>query len=382
MKSRVISLAVVAALLSSVAACTSDGSPQTTPASNSTGKPTPIATEPPDLSEHESGPESPIAYGLYVPRGATQLGPLFRYRSTRLISAYQPELTAAVAQKAAEAADELAEDLANGTPSPTPTPTPTTRPSPDSFKLIENAPRPDTSVSLMRIDDDPTDVFRRLLAQINAAVPTAGLDLNDLSAHCQSKERRITRCDVSVRGKTEGDREIRIRVTVDPGKLSTRTSAPATLTRPVMVLRIDSVGDSRTAQLGSDTGKLSDVADVKSSDETSGLIWPKMDEDAALDTPLIGSWTVPAQSTLLLSGFTPPFAVTTDASAADADLLAEKFVRDSNPKGRLRKDVVEDLNSVSTTYSVRTPDGGTARAVYTLSARGNYTAYLYTPPVN
>lgn len=382
MKSRVISLAAVAALLSSVAACTSDPSPQTTPASGSTGKPTPVATEPPDLSEHESGPESPIAYGLYVPRGATQLGPLFRYRSTRLIKAYQPELTAAVAQKAADEADEIAEDVANGTPSPTPTPTPTTRPSPDSFKLIENAPRPDTSMSLMRIDGDPSDVFRRLLAQINAAVPTARLDLNDLSAHCQSQERRITRCDVSVRGMTEGDREIRIRVTVDPGKLSTRTSAPATLTRPVMELRVDSVGDSRTAQLGSDTGSLSDVADVNASDETSGLIWPKMDEDAALDTKLIGSWTAPAQSTLLLSGFAAPFAVTTDASAADADQLAEQFVRDSNPKRTPSKDVVEDLNSVSTTYSVRTRDGGTARAIYTLSARGNYTAYLYTPGAN
>ena len=40
---------------------------------------------PTDVSEHESGPESPIAYGLQVPRGATQVGPLVRYRSERLI---------------------------------------------------------------------------------------------------------------------------------------------------------------------------------------------------------------------------------------------------------------------------------------------------------
>lgn len=373
-------------MLATVAACTSEGSsepaPTDTATAGSTGKPTPAPTEPTDLSEHQSGPESPIAYGLYVPRGATQLGPLFRYRSTRLIAAYQPELTAAVAQEAAKAADKVAEDEADGTPSPAPTPTPTTRPSPDSFKIIENAPRPDTSVSLMRIDDDPTDVLRRMLAQINAAVPTAALDLNDLSKHCQSTDRRITRCDVAVRGMTEGDREIRIRLTVDPGKLSTRTSAPATLTRPVMELRVDSVADSRTAQLGSDTGSLSDVADVEDSDETSGLLWPKMDEDAPIDTKLVYNWTVPTESTLLLSGFAAPFAVTTSGSAAEADLLAEKFVRDSNPKGKVRKDVVEDLNSVSTTYWVRTRDGGTARAVYTLTARGNYTALIYSPGKN
>src|SRR4051794_10488610 len=66
--------------------------------------PTATATtvKPADVSEHESGPESPITYGFEVPRGATQLGPLVRFRSARLIAAYQPELDAAIAQKAAE----------------------------------------------------------------------------------------------------------------------------------------------------------------------------------------------------------------------------------------------------------------------------------------
>ncbi|WP_456698026.1 hypothetical protein [Aeromicrobium sp. P5_D10] len=379
MKSRAMSVAVVAALLAATAACTSQESPDGDPSTRPTTTATPTSTKAPDLSEHESGPESPIAYGLFVPRGATQLGPLFRYRSARLIADYTPELNAAVAQKAAEEAQKAAEEEADGTPIPTPTPTPTTRPSPDTFKLLEDAPRPDTSVSLMRIDGDPTEVLRRMLAQINAAIPTANLDLNDLSKHCQSTDRRITGCQASVRGMTEDDREIDVRLSVDPGKLSTRTSPPASLTRPVMELTVEAVGDPRTVQLSSDTGSLSDIADVNSTEDTSGLIWPKMDEDAPLTTKLVNGWTVPPASTLLLSGFKVPFAVTTNASAADADQLAEQFVAANNPKGTVSKDVVEDLNSVGTSYSVRTKDGATARAVYILSARGNYTAFLYTP---
>lgn len=379
MKSRVISLGITAALLTGVAACTSDSSPQATPSVTPTPTPTATTTKAPDVSEHESGPESPIAYGLYVPRGATQLGPLFRYRSPRLVAAYAPELSAAVAQKAAEEAAKTAEDEADGTPSPTPTPTPTTRPSPDSFKLLEDAPRPDTSVSLIRVDGDPTEVMQRMMAQINAAIPTANLVLDDLSQYCQATDRRITSCQVSVRGMTSDDREIRVRFSIDPGKLTTRTAPPASLTRPVMELTVDSVGDPRESQLKSDTGSLSNVADIKDIQDTSGLIWPKMDVDAPLTTPLVNGWTVPTDSMLLLSGFNVPFAVTTTASSADADQLAEQFVAASNPKRTVRKDVVQDLNSVATTYTIRTANGGTARAVYTLSARGNYTAFLYTP---
>lgn len=379
MKSRSISVGIAVALLAATAACTSEGTPQSDPSTSPSASATATATEPPDMSEHESGPESPIVYGLYVPRGATQLGPVFRYRSSRLIEAYTPELSAALAEKAAEEAAQLAEDAEEGVPSPTPTPTPTTRPSPDSFKLLDDAPRPDTSVSFMRIDGDPTEVLRRMLAQINAAVPTAELDLNNLATYCQATDRRITSCKVLVRGMTSDEREIRIRLTVDPGKLATRTAAPASLTRPVMELTVDSTGDARLAQEKSDTGKLSDVVDVTSSDDTSGLLWPKMDEDAPLETPLVNGWTVPAQSTLLLSGVATPFAVTTTQSAADADQLAEQFVQANNPKAAPHKDVVQDLNSVSTTYSIRTKNGATARAIYTLTARGNYTAFIYMP---
>lgn len=378
MKFRSCAVALSSIALVALSGCQSsapaDDDPSPTP--SSTVAPT---TKEPDLSEHESGPESPIAYGLYVPAGATQLGPLFRYRSARLINAYRPDLDAATAQKAADEAKKVADDLAEGIPSPTPTPVPTTRPSPDSFKLIDDAPRPDTSISLMRIDGDPSDVVRRMLAQIDAAIPDADLVLDDLSAYCSAVERRITTCHLVARGLTDDDREIRVTLNVDSGQVDTRTAPPAALTRPVMQVTAEYVGDPRTGQLGRDTGSLKDVADIRSEDEKSGLIWPKMDLDADRETPLVNGWIAPPAATLLLSSFSPPFVAMTTEKAVDADQIAEQFVVANSPKGNVTKDVVEDLNSVGTMYAVRTKDGSIARAVYTSSARGNYVALFYTP---
>ena len=145
MKSRCFRVVLSVVALSLVAACDGSGS-----GADPTPTTTRTTTQPPDVTEHESGPESPITYGLQVPRGATQLGPLIRYRSARLIAAYLPELKAAQAQKDAEARDKALEEASEGTP-PTPTtPTPDTRPSDDSFKLLEDPPKPDSTISLMR----------------------------------------------------------------------------------------------------------------------------------------------------------------------------------------------------------------------------------------
>ncbi|MFI5426490.1 hypothetical protein [Aeromicrobium sp. UC242_57] len=314
-----------------------------------------------------------------MPRGATQLGPLFRYRSARLIAAYQPELAAAEAQKAAEDADKVAEDEANGTPSP------------HADARADDASQP-----------------RQLQAHRGRAA-ARHVDLAD--AHRRRPDRRLP-SDAGPDQRSRPDREPRSRQPCDPlpvqgpahhrlrrvgaghdrrqardpdqaDRRSRRARDPHLPSGrpdpPGHGATVDAVGDPRTDQLGSDTGSLSDVADVKSTSDTSGLLWPKMDEDAPLDTPLVNGWTLPTDSTLLLSGFATPFAVTTNASSADADQLAEQFVVANNPQRTPRKDVVEDLNSVSTTYSVRTKDGSTARAVYVLSARGNYTAFFYIP---
>ncbi|MCW2830201.1 MAG: hypothetical protein JWP31_893, partial [Aeromicrobium sp.] len=308
MTSRISRLLVAAVTLAALAACEGGSSdPDPTPTRSTSSSPTATATEAPDISEHEAGPESPIAFGLSTPEGAVQLGPLFRYRSSRLIAAYQPELDAAEAQRDAEIAKKIAEDEAQGTPSPTPTPTPTTLPSSDTFDIIDGPPRPDTTVSLMRIDGSPSDVVRRMLAQIDAALPDADLVLDNLSEYCTSSERRITGCHVSARGVTDGEREIRVTLDVDPGLLRTRTSGPADETKPVMQLVVEYVGDPRAGQLSRETGSLDNVASVDSEDEKSGLIWPKMDEDASNDVALVNGWRAPDSATLLLTSFRTPF---------------------------------------------------------------------------
>ena len=44
------------------------------------------------------------------------------------------------------------------------------------------------------------------------------------------------------------------------------------------------------------------------------------------------------------------------------------------------KDVVEDLNEITTTYIAKGKNGEVALASYVLSARGYYAMLFYTPP--
>lgn len=375
MKSRCLRVVAPLLALGLLVACDGQGS-----GADPTPTTTRTTTQPPDVQEHEAGPESPITYGLQAPPGATQLGPLIRFRSSRLIAAYLPELKAAQAQKDAEDRAKAKEDASEETP-PTPTtPAPDTRPSDDSFKLLEEPPKPDSTISLMRIDGSPTEVVRQMLAQIDALVPDAGVVTDDLSAYCSALERRITSCRMSVDGTAAGDRDLRVVLTVDPGKVANRTSGPSDLTRPVMMLSVSYVGEPRQGQLTGDSNSLEDVESVDTP-EKSGLIWPKMDEDAPPTSKLLNGWTAPTSATILLSGYRPSFVVITAKHAVDADVTAEQYALTNSPTGRISKDVVEDLNQVSTTYSSRTRNGGTARATYVLSARANYTVLFYDPPV-
>lgn len=328
-----------------------------------------------DVSEHESGPQSPISYGLQVPRGATQLGPLVRYRSDRLIQAYQPELDAAEAQVEAEEDRRRAEAEDEGTPLPSPSPTPETQPERDTFALIEDPPKPDVTISLMRIDGSPTEVLRRMLGQINTVLPDADLVTDDIGEYCRSRERRVTLCIVQARGLTAVERDVRITVTVDPGDVATRISYPSTKTNPVMILTLEYVGDPRSGQLDRDPEDVDVPEDVEGED-TSGLIWPKMDEDAPPTTPLLNGWVAPPAATILLSGRRPQFVAVSTDRVQEAREIAEDYVA---TVGEPEKDVVEDLNEISTTHTATGEDGATAVATFVLSARGNYAMLFYLP---
>jgi hypothetical protein len=376
MRKRTTAVVLMSALLVVLAACSSgNGATINDPTAS------PTTPKPANVSEHESGPESPITYGFEVPPGATQVGPLVRYRSAALIATYQPELDAAIAQKAAEAKDKAQQDEKDGTPVPSTEPVPDTRPSGDTFKLIDNAPKPDTTISLMRIDGKPTDVVRRMLAQISAALPESDVSINDLSKYCTSSHHRVTSCRLAVRGLTVDHRDIQVTMTVDPGNVTTRTAPPSAKQRPVMTLTIAYVGEPRKGQLNRESSSLKDVPSTDSP-EKSGLVWPKMDEDAPRTTRLVHGWTAPTDSTILLSGYQPKFVAITTPKAVDSDLIALEFAQSNGYKGAYTKDVVEDLNAVSTTYTSTAKNGAVARATYVLSARGNYTMLFYYPPTN
>ena len=89
------------------------------------GKQSPSAestTDPAPINAHEAGPASTIGFGLSVPEGAVQLGPLVRFRSPELVAAYLPELQSVQAELAAEELKKSAETPSTATPSSPTTP--------------------------------------------------------------------------------------------------------------------------------------------------------------------------------------------------------------------------------------------------------------------
>lgn len=356
--------AAAALMMLGLGACTS--SPQ--------GPPSSSASEAPAINAHESGPASPIAYGLSVPEGAVQLGPVVRYRSPRLIEAYQPELEALRAEQAVEEQDDPTEPTESTEPT-----VPNYKPEPDSFADLDERPRPDTYVSLMRVDGDPTLVVRRMLADLAVLLPDADIVTDDLGAYCKATERRVTGCTLDTTSVTPAGREVRARLTVDPGTLSTRTANVASLTQPVMTLTLAYVGDPRDGQENRTPEKLPDPQDVEATSEDTGWIWPKMDEDAPADGPVIGGYTPPTTATVLLSGRRPAFAMTNTLRASIATETAAAFTTGRVDPDTLSRDVIADLNEVIVTTWGTTDDGTLIRTVHTLSARGNYLTLFIAP---
>lgn len=360
-------IAATAAILT-LSACTTDG-----------GVPrTDRTTVPPEIDSHESGPASPIAYGLSVPAGATQLGPLVRYRSERLIDAYKPELDAVRAEQALEETEEAEEQGTDATATPTPTPTIDNRPEGDMFEDLDDPPKPDTFVSLMRVDGNPTLVVRRLLAELSVLLPESEIVTDDLSAYCTARHRRVTGCALDVTGTTPGGRDLHVQLTVDPGDVSTRTGNFASLERPVMRLDVAYVGDPRQGQEDRTPESLEDPPRVEDTAEKTDWIWPKMDEDTPASDPVIDGYLPPSSATVLLSGQRPPFATMTTLRASIATEVAETFTGE-RLAGTPERDVVADLNEVIITTWGTTADGREVRTVHTLSARGNYLSLFIDP---
>lgn len=380
MKRGLMVTAGVCALLLAFSACdpgTSSPAPSQTPTAIATDEDAPV-------DSHESGPESPIAFGLSVPRGAVQLGPLVQVRSQQLLDTYRPELEALLAEEAAEeAAEQEAEQAENGetevTPSPTPTPTPTDiRPEQDTFAQLDEPPRPDTVTSVMRIDEHPGEVVRSMFAQIAALLPEEKIVTDDLSAYCTAENQRITHCALDVTGTTAGEREVQVRLDVDPGDLAARTANAYSQEKPVMELTVAYVGEPREGQENREPEQLEDVPDVDTP-EKSELIWPKMDLDAPPEGPFLGDWKPSEDGRILLTGRDPAFVLVYTQRSTEGATIARDYVAAETGVEEPVRDVVAYLNEVNAVYSAQAPDGSTARAVHVVTARGSYT-FLFALP--
>jgi len=360
-----------------LAACTPGGAVTDPTASPSATE----NTDPDRVESHESSPESPIAYGLTVPRGAVQLGPLVRIRSDELIETYRPELEALLAEEAAEDEEDVDEDQpTEGESEPTPEPTPTdVRPEQDTFSKLDEPPRPDTVISVMRIDEDPATVTRAMLAQISALLPDEDVDIDDLSSYCDTTNDRVDHCGLNVTGVSPAGRKLTVKLDVDPGDLDTRTANAFSSEHPVMVLRIAYVGDPREGQENTENEQLDDVPEIDTP-EKSGLIWPKMDVDAPGDGKLVGPWKAPKDSQVLLTGRHPAFAVVYTHRATEGASVAHDYITAVTGVEEPERDVVADLNEVNSVSTAQAPDGTTAQAVHVVTARGNYVFLFSVPP--
>lgn len=367
-----IATALACVLIGTVAGCEAG-------AGSTLGQPTTDTDAAAVVDDHESGPQSPIAFGLSVPRGATQLGPLARYRSARLIEAYADDLDAAMARRGVLDARRYAEANADGLPQEVPpTPPSVNRPSKDSFDLLDDPPKPDTTVSLMRVDGDPSEVVHHLVSQIATLLPDADIDPDDLTSYCEVTDERVSGCLLDVTGTTENDRQLQITMAVDPGDITTRTSPPSSFTRPVIQLSVAYTGDPRTGQTEPE-GRADVQAPDDERDESMTIVWPRMDVDAPRDTELLNGWTQPDGTTMLLSGFTPPFVSLAVRRGKHADSIAREFAASVGDDVTVTKDVVEELNEIRTTYTSENADGDRAVATYVLSARGNYVMLFLQP---
>lgn len=375
MKSRVVTAALACLLTPWIAACQQDTSDAQGPT------PEPATTGEAAIEEHESGPETPLGFGLQVPEGATQLGPLVRYRTDRLIAAYRPELDAALTRRGVNDAVRAAEANPEGVAEPVrPEVVTSSRPARDSFRLLDEPPTPDVTTAVMRVDGDPTDVVTSMARQIDELLPEAGLEPADLTTYCTVADERITSCLLTAAGTAESGEELAVTLSVDPGDVASRTAPPSAMTNPVMRISVELTGDPRVEPEPLPEDGDGDVPDDQTDTEPGPrVVWPAMDLDAPQDTPLLNGWVKPADATLLLSSFTPSFVALHLERGRDADVVARDFAASLGPEAVVSKDVAEQLNEVDTTYTATLPSGEQAVATWIATARGHYVLLSWTP---
>lgn len=371
--------AVGAVLVSTVSAC---DQPESEPAP----APTTVPKTPPEsaVALHETGVDSPLGYELSVPKGATQLGPLVRHRSPALVAAYRKVLDKYEKKRAREARQSGDEPPTTAPPTPFPTR--------GTFADLDSPPEPDVSTALLRVDGDPGTVFEEMLRQVADMLPHTGLKPSRWSQYCRVWHDLYTGCHVAVSGQTPKGEGVRVTVTIDPGDVRTRTAPAGSQNRPVMTVTTKSTDPIDTSQALDDDNRTAPPPTPASppSGPSPGhaaphdAAWATMKRSAATapgDTLLRPRWRLRPDSTLLLSGDRPAFAMLVTGRRTDADAVARSYALKYTQHGEPRRDVVEDRTEVTVTYTARTgKHGPTVTATYVQAGRGNYIALFYDPP--
>ncbi|MFY0407357.1 hypothetical protein [Solicola sp. PLA-1-18] len=376
LRRRAGALALTLALAGGLAACTDagDGTP-------SPSEPSSESTEG-AVAQHETSTESPLGYGLSVPDGATQLGPLVRKRSPRVIEAFQGQLEEARQERAAE---EARKRLESGEPSESATPSPSPSPSRDSFIELEDPPPADITTALLRVDGDPAEVLQELLAQLASVLPDNGIDPKNWSSYCRAENEVYTGCSLTQEGVTDDDQQLSVVISVDPGQVATGTAPPGAQNRPVMTVTLQNTADPTQIESDDPSPSVSPspVPTPTPAPAVEGaFVEPTTTAPSTAGSPLLNDqWTVRDDTTLLLSGYVPGFAIMVADRDINADAIARSYVLPFSDSGAPTQDIVEDRNEISTTYTAQTTTRGLqVSATYIQSGRGNYVALFYSPP--
>ncbi|KHL16331.1 hypothetical protein CLV56_2557 [Mumia flava] len=352
-----------------------------------------------DVGQHETFSGSPVALGLVVPDGATEVGALVRRRSPQMLTAYADVV--AEAERRARIEDEI--EQAQDPEPPTETATEPVNPLPteDSFAILEEPPEPDTTTALLRVDGDPGEVFSEVLATIADELDGLELDPDRWSQFCTAADGVYTGCRINVTGRNSDDLGVRYTVTLDPGAAGSEFAPAGSQGRPVMTLTARATdppdvqaawdaleadtevpGESEPPQLTPTTPAPTETAPLPERPEVEGT-W----EDRPVSKPVpadativTDGWQLREDTALLLSGDAPAFASLLVERGADADAIARGYVLAYSDAGEPKRDVIEDRTEISTTYRAVTKKGSPqVSATFTQSGRGNYVALFYTP---
>ena len=374
MRRRAAVAVAAAALVVLTAGCDQAGGGLSPDPSNTSDQPGPT-----DVSEHESGPESPIAYGLQVParRDADRPAGALPQRATHQGLQARARRRPGPARRRAATSPHRGRGQRHS---------PATADADAHHRAerrhVQPAREPaearqhDLADARRRVADE---TVRNMVAQIDTVLPDAGIIRSDISTYCDEREpphhrmpprgrghdrqrprpedqarRRSGRREdphVSTRDQPEPGHEAEGRVRRRPPARSGRPPRRRRRRRPA---QRHSAGHLRTHLAADGRGRTAH-------------------DDAAqrLDARRSARPCCSADSTR-----TSRRLATT--KALDADRIASSFAESVAEEPA--KDVVEDLNEITTTYIAEGKNGEVAMASYVLSARGYYAMLFYTPP--